>query len=383
MKICILCSSTYAKEHRVFYKDALTFRKLGKEVIIIAPYDQPFEIENNIEIIGLPKKTGYLHRILRNFFLFRNAYFKKTDVYYAHDLDSLLVGLILKFLKRKPLIYLCREYYPEKQYYRRGKKFKILGKLFFFYFLKLYERIFYSMSDAIICVNNHMADRFKKFGKHLFVIPHYPSIDFVNKVNNCNVKLPDNTIIYIGGINDERNIKKLLKVLLIIKDKYHYNVNLAIFGNAEKKYLAEIYNLAQVMGISKNIIIGKVPYKQIPALLRQAKIGMLLLKKDNPAHYWAEAVKFFEYAAMGLPVIISDLPANRKLIEICQNGYIVDPDDEFLIAEKCVELLNNPQKAEKMGKAGKKCFLKKFNWEINEQKITKLLKIIEEKCYKK
>jgi len=379
MKICILCSNTYAKHHRVFYKEAITFKKLNFKVCIIAPYNKKIENIEDITILDILQNPGYIYRILRNIMLLGKAFCNDADVYYTHELDSLFIGIMLKFLKRKPIIYLCREYYPEKQYYRRGRKFKLIGKILFYYSIKLYERLFYSFADAIVCVNNHMAHRFKKLGKPTFVIPNYPSLSFIENKTNSSIKLPPNTIIYIGGINDERNIKSLLRILAIIRNKFHCNANLAIYGNGEEKYLAEIRSLAVSLGISEHLILGKVPYKDIPALLSQAKIGIFLLKGDNIAHHWGEPVKFFEYAAAGLPVIISDLPAKRRLVEIFKNGYLVDPNNELLIAEKCVELLNNPQKAKKIGESGKKCFLEKFNWEANEQEIMKLFMSIKKK----
>ncbi|HIE01905.1 MAG TPA: glycosyltransferase [Thiotrichaceae bacterium] len=233
------------------------------------------------------------------------------------------------------------------------------------------------MSDVIICVNKHMASRFEKFKKPVFIIPNYPSINFMKSKLLCNVKLPDNTIIYIGGINEERNVRKLVKIFSIIRSKYHYNANLAIFGNGDEKYLEEVRSLAQELGVSSHLIIGKVSYKEVPFLLKQAKIGIFLLKKDNPAHQWGEPVKFFEYAAAGLPVIMSDLPAKRRLVNLFRNGYVVDPSNEMLIAKMVAELLNNPQKMREMGASGKKCFHEEYNWEANWPEIQKLFKVFE------
>ena len=80
-------------------------------------------------------------------------------------------------------------------------------------------------------------------------------------------------------------------------------------------------------------------------------------------------IKMFEYMAAGLPVIASNFPLWREIIEKNHCGLCVDPISPQSIARAIDWVLTNPEEAEKMGKNGQKAVLEKFNWKNEEQKL--------------
>ena len=225
-----------------------------------------------------------------------------------------------------------------------------------------------------------MADRLKKrSGKQLFVLPNYPTKNFLHQKPAVSIQLPPSTLIYIGGLNRQRNIHGLVRVLSIIRHKYNIDATLAIFGNGSADYIQYVRKIACEFGVNDSVIMGYLSGIDIPHLLCQAKVGLFLLKADDPSHQWGEPIKFFEYAAAGLPVIFSDLPAKRNLIETFENGFVVDPDDEEKAAQLCIRLLTDENLRRKMGKNGKMMFEKKYNWESLTDEIQRLLEFVEDK----
>lgn len=85
-------------------------------------------------------------------------------------------------------------------------------------------------------------------------------------------------------------------------------------------------------------------------------------------------VKMFEYMAVGLPVIASNFPLWKKIVEENNCGICVSPLNPEEIAKAIEYLIEYPEEAKKMGENGRKAVLEKYNWE-NESK--KLLKIYE------
>jgi glycosyltransferase involved in cell wall biosynthesis len=83
----------------------------------------------------------------------------------------------------------------------------------------------------------------------------------------------------------------------------------------------------------------------------------------------------FEYMSGGLPVIASDFPVYRKIIEAAECGLVVDPLNPAAIAEAILWLMRNPSRAAEMGRNGRRAVVEKFNWE-SEAKI--LVSIYEE-----
>ena len=91
----------------------------------------------------------------------------------------------------------------------------------------------------------------------------------------------------------------------------------------------------------------------------------------HPAINYLDAlpVKMFEYMAAGLPVIASNFPLWKQIIEGNQCGICVDPLDPKAIAEAIDYLILHPEEAERMGRNGQRAVQEKFNWGIEEKKL--------------
>ena len=76
----------------------------------------------------------------------------------------------------------------------------------------------------------------------------------------------------------------------------------------------------------------------------------------------------FEYMATGLPVIVSNFPLWKEIVEDNKCGITVNPLDPQEIARAVEYLCSNPELMEKMGRNGRKTVMGKYNWG-NESKI--------------
>ena len=86
----------------------------------------------------------------------------------------------------------------------------------------------------------------------------------------------------------------------------------------------------------------------------------------------AQPIKMYEFMAAGLPVVASDFPLWRKIIEGNLCGISVDPKSPEAVRNACVELLENPEKAHKLGRNGQKAVDEKYNWANEERKLIEL-----------
>ena len=71
----------------------------------------------------------------------------------------------------------------------------------------------------------------------------------------------------------------------------------------------------------------------------------------------------FEYMAVGLPVIASDFPLLRSIIEEYDCGLLVDPQDPDAISKAIQYLYDNPIRAKEMGHNGEMAFLSSLNFD--------------------
>jgi glycosyltransferase involved in cell wall biosynthesis len=83
----------------------------------------------------------------------------------------------------------------------------------------------------------------------------------------------------------------------------------------------------------------------------------------------SQPVKLFEYMAAGIPVIASDFPLWRGIIDSVRCGILVDPYDPAAIANAINYLLTHDEEAEEMGRRGRLAVEQRFNWKIEEQKL--------------
>jgi len=80
----------------------------------------------------------------------------------------------------------------------------------------------------------------------------------------------------------------------------------------------------------------------------------------------------------GIPIIASNFPLWREIVEGNQCGLCVDPLEPKAIGEAIQFLIDHPAEAEKMGKNGRQAVEQKYNWSIEEDKLLKLYKELSE-----
>ena len=76
--------------------------------------------------------------------------------------------------------------------------------------------------------------------------------------------------------------------------------------------------------------------------------------------------------AAGLPVIISDFPLWRGLIEKHDCALFVDPSSPDEIAKAISSNITHPERAEAMGRNGRKAIEMEFNWQTEAEKLMAL-----------
>jgi glycosyltransferase involved in cell wall biosynthesis len=87
--------------------------------------------------------------------------------------------------------------------------------------------------------------------------------------------------------------------------------------------------------------------------------AMTLLVNTSLSEGMCSAI--LEGMASELPVVTSDIPANRLLVNEGEDGYLVPVNDAEQFAQRIIELLQRPVQAHKMGRAGRKKVEKSYS----------------------
>ncbi len=73
--------------------------------------------------------------------------------------------------------------------------------------------------------------------------------------------------------------------------------------------------------------------------------------------------------AAGVPVVASNFPIWKEIVEGNNCGVCVAPDNKKAIADAANNLLSNETLAQQMGANGKKAIKEKYNWETESRNL--------------
>jgi hypothetical protein len=96
---------------------------------------------------------------------------------------------------------------------------------------------------------------------------------------------------------------------------------------------------------------------------------------DHDTAKWMSPMKMFEYLASGVPIISSDLPVLREVLEDGRNALLVAPDRPDSWVAALDRLVANPELARKLGQAGHADYLARYTW---DNRASQLLAIASE-----
>jgi glycosyltransferase involved in cell wall biosynthesis len=91
-----------------------------------------------------------------------------------------------------------------------------------------------------------------------------------------------------------------------------------------------------------------------------------------PNHIDSQPNKLFEYMSAGLPVIASNFPLWKEIIEQNECGICVDPCRPEEIAGAIDYIVDNKKTVQEMGRDCRKAVEEKYNWAIEERKLIRI-----------
>ena len=172
--------------------------------------------------------------------------------------------------------------------------------------------------------------------------------------------------LFIGRIMKEKGIEEYLKAAEYITNKYS-NVEFLILGPfEEERYKDEILNLnnskIKYLGISEDV---RNQVKEVDCII-------------NPTYHEGMSNVLLEGAAMGKPLIATNIPGCKEIVEDGVNGYLFEPKNTQKLIEKIEQFLKlSFSEREKFGRASRQRVEKNFDRNIvitaNLEAIGKIL----------
>lgn len=359
MKIVHLSSAHPDRDVRIFLKECCSLASRFPEAevhLVLSGVEE--RKEANVYIHSVPAKTG--SRLRRMWYTVNQVYRKGLeldgDLYHLHDPELLRIALKLK-KRGKKVIYDAHEDLPRQLLGKSYLPFKKVLSRFF----ERYENWVVRNLDAVITATPFIRDRFLKVHSNTVDVNNFPLLSEMSFESSQKER---SHICYIGGISSIRGISQLVDAMQFTQ------TTLELAGELSENYRLE---LCQSQGWQKVIPRGHITREMATEIKKSAFAGIVTFL-PLPNHVNAQPNKIFEYLASGIPVIGSNFPMWRILLEDQNIGLCVEPENPKSIAEAIEYLRTNPAIAREMGERGRQMVLEKFNWSVEEEKLVR--------CYK-
>ena len=356
IKIAHLSSVHGDRDVRIFLKECTSLAK-GIENssvhLVLAGVEERVEADVHIHSISKTKGARLKRMWSTVNQLFSKAISLDADIYHLHDPELLRLALKLK-RRGKIVIYDAHEDLPRQI---MGKSYLPFKKLFSVFFER-YENFIVKRIDGVITATPYIAQRFKTINLNTVDINNYPleaEIEFLSS----DLSAKENKVCFIGGISAIRGIGQLVDAM------ESTSLVLSLAGEIPQEFKKELVVKKGWGNVEALGFINRTQALQ----LKQTCLAGIVTFLPYPNHINAQPNKIFEYMAAGLPVIGSDFPLWKELIEQNNCGICVDPADTVAIANAINIIANNKDLAKVMGENGSRLVKEKYNWLHEEEKL--------------
>jgi glycosyltransferase involved in cell wall biosynthesis len=327
VKVCVLVWNGFTHDARV-RREARSLAARGARVRIVCictpSRSVESETEDGVEVIRVRTESWLSRRLERGLGsvlqelrgstgMLREVLTFSPDIVHGNDVNTLLPAWLGARLCGAGLVYDAHEISADREGYRRRA-----------WLVRLLERTFGKRADARITTTRMRADWFEEnYGfKDVYVVQNRPEYSAVTS-NLIRERLPippgDLVVLYQGGLQAGRGLRNLIRAVQPLD-----GVQLVFVGDGTQRN--ELEALAE--GHRDRIhFVGQVPLAELPLWTASADVGVQVLRNTCLNHYTTDSNKLFEYVMGGLPVIASDFPEIRAIVDTHQIGLLVNPED--------------------------------------------------------
>jgi glycosyltransferase involved in cell wall biosynthesis len=363
-RVCLLTSAHPAFDIRIFHKQARSLAKSGYDVILITQEGKS-QVLDGVRLIALPKPKGRLRRMLGTSRMLRVALRQRAEVYHFHDPELIPVGLLLKLLTGKAVVYDVHEDYPKfiaiKHWLPKPLR-RLTAAVF-----GIFEQLSSCFFDAVLAATEDIATNFCRHPR-VVTVKNYP----------LRIETPPGpagqistggriTLIYIGTLSVVAGIAQIVEALAYVDGDF--DVCLKLAGRFAEDGCRE--RIAASNQARRVEYLGWLDQAEVLKQLSCAHIGLACLL-PIPQYVTSEPNKLFEYMQSGLPVVASDFPLWGEIIEGVHCGVVVDPQDSQAIGRAISDLLADPELMREMGQNGQRAVRQTYNWDGQNEKLLQI-----------
>ncbi|MCK4319959.1 glycosyltransferase family 4 protein [Candidatus Micrarchaeota archaeon] len=342
-------------EHHVFHI-ARELAKKGNDVQVFTSLLEGTKKEEEMDGINIRRYWSLNFPLFSSVrfspFLFCELLKADVDVYASHGYGSLmpLIASLAAFIKRKPFIFTLHGYPNLK-----GKK-----RVFQWFYKYFIASIFLRIAKKVIVVSKSSIPLIEK------EVDKDKIVYIANGINEkeflCKSFLEKNVISYIGRLDEDKGIDRLIKAFAFVKRQFP-KLQLLICGKDEgiKSKLEGLANELKV-----EAIFTEVPYSRIKEIYCRSKMVVLPSRYEGFSLVWLEAMAsgrpMFSTPVGDAPILFDQAYGKEKWKFLFRN--------EVELAERLKYFLVNEKQMKKTVEKAEYIVKEEYSWE-NVALITK------------
>ncbi|MBO1511769.1 glycosyltransferase [Metabacillus bambusae] len=368
-KVISLVFNNFKNDSRVL-KECTTLTENGYDVSVYALHEDGLKEQETISAIKVKRIKLKTKKLSKSLFMQIIKYLElaykiikmskgKVDIIHCNDIMPLPIAVIVKKLSsgNVKIVYDAHEFQTETQ--------KLVGKKLRKKLTFWTERFFIRSVDQVLTVSEGIAEEYQKrynIPKPKLVLncPAYNVIKKEDKFRELYDIDPHQVIfLYQGALTPGRGIEKLIDAF----EERNNNDSVLIFmgyGQLEAKVKAAAEK-------NENIFYKEaVAPHEVLSYTTSADIGISLIENSCLNYYYCLPNKLFEYAMVGLPVLVSNLPEMKEIVSKNQNGIVVKENTVTAFKQG----LDDIMKQDRNEMANNSLNLAKtFNWQNQEETL--------------
>ena len=354
IRVAHVSSAHRASDARIHLREAASLSTAGYDVMVIAVQSDSELPETGVRVIELRARPRLQRATIGSLIAVWGAIRNRALIVHLHDPELSWAIVPLRLLGRV-VIFDAHEDLPVqmlgKPYVRRGTRG--LARLASWLVVKMASR-----ANHIIAATDAISRRFPE--SKVSVVRNYPRIRGGDAEVVPILDRPPR-VGYIGELSVRRGAFEMVDAVGAASFPADWDVVLA--GSMSPDSL--LANLMNRPGWDRVSFKGVLSPDDARDLLNECRVGLVVLQRSR-AYLDSLPTKMFEYFAAGIPIIASDFPLWRSIVEPLDCGVLVDETSPDAIAAAIAQYARDPELLARHGANALRAAHDELNWATQE-----------------
>ena len=360
--------------------DCDSLSREGQTVYLLTPFGKRSLIEDNLLLYGVarnftihrmacpePKGYGILGMLSRTVYCVQAlfaTFIIKPDAIYTSDFTMLyFLSMVPRFLRpRVPVIFEAHKVYSRAAESRKvGEKQEIAAM---------------KAADRVVCISNGVKYDLSALGLHeekLYVLPNAVDLSMFNVGRRSDHAA--HNIVYAGSFLHWKGVDILVGAFALLL-KQVPDAKLYLVGDDHEDNRQKLETQIRELGIEKSVVMtGYVSQREVASYLGMADVAVLPNRLTVEGSAYTSPLKVFEYMAAKVPIVASDLPSIREVLD-GETAVLVPPDNAKALCDGMFYLLKNPDIGHGLATKAYERVESNYTFKIRVQKITQIIEEI-------